>query len=87
MQKSIEYPHGLHENDVIFLAQDPLIYTDRVYNALQVRLIWRLCQEFAFQVIENTPNGVSAVRLKPINSQPSAYCETINQLNHAIQSR
>jgi hypothetical protein len=54
---------------------------------LQVRLIWRLCQEFAFQVIENTPNGVSAVRLKPINSQPSAYCETINQLNHAIQSR
>jgi len=81
----LAYPHGLKIDDVIILAGDPDIFCDNtdvntLSNALFIKLINRLCQEFSFEEIEHTTGGVLAVRLKKFDGNPTAYCVTMKSL-------
>jgi hypothetical protein len=81
----LAYPQDLRTNDIIILAEDPNIFTNDPYgdseaNALTIKLINRLCQEFSFEEIEHTPGGAIAVRLKNFDGNPTAYCATMKSL-------
>jgi hypothetical protein len=81
LNRILVYPDGLKIHDVIILAEDPNIFNDNTpFNAMQIKLINRLCQEFSFEEIEHTPSGVSAVRLGKYVGNPTAYCVTMKSL-------
>jgi hypothetical protein len=81
LNRILVYPDGLKIHDVIILAEDPNIFNDNTpFNAMQIKLINRLCQEFSFEEIEHTPSGVLAVRLGKYVGNPTAYCVTMKSL-------
>jgi hypothetical protein len=76
------FPHGLKENDFIFLAHDPLFYKSFPEESpLQIDLIFILCQQFHFTEVESSPGGVAVIRLDPPAETPVPYCVTIRSLH------
>lgn len=79
-EKILTYKHDLKADDVIFVLRNPSAYKDIKKSPLQIQLIDRLCHEFTFQEVENTPGEVSMIRLKSYNGKSSEYCERIRNI-------
>jgi hypothetical protein len=65
----LSFKHDLHEGDMLFIEKaylDSSVERDfkRPGQELQRSVVERLRQEFAFEEVERTPHGVSAVRLR-----------------------
>ncbi len=84
-RRIMTYEHHLQQNDMIFIYHDPYQYKGSLASRkLSIQLINRLCQEFYFKEVFQSPNGISVVRLEKYQDPPTEYCRAISLLNNAL---
>lgn len=81
LTKQVEaYQDQLQLNDIIF-AVDPAVYLTGDYNTLLVHLIRKVCNEFTLQELEQSPHGVTALKLVKNSPDTGPYCSQVRTLD------
>ena len=73
-------PLPIKEGDYLIIEEEPAAYADINEYSIAIQLLKKICRNFSFQPVENSPHRVSVVRLVPYGNSSDFYCIAITKL-------